>query len=91
MNTPNSNLPHSLTMTGRKNVAVTGITELLTYDENAVTMVTSCGALALEGKGLHVDRLSLEKGEITICGEVNSLCYYERNDKKSGFWSKIIG
>ncbi len=83
--------PHSIILTGRKKAEITGVTELLSYDENAVMMTTSAGSLALEGKDLHVDRLSLDSGEISVCGDFSGIYYYDRQSGKSGFWSKIIG
>jgi sporulation protein YabP len=83
---------HAIIISERKRADIDGVTELLSYDENAVTMVTSCGSLAVEGKDLHVDKLSLETGELSVCGELSGVYYYDRPDKqKSGFWSKIIG
>lgn len=92
MNTQSQQNRHTVVISERKSADVSGVTELLSYDENAVTMVTADGALVIEGKELHVEKLSLDSGELSVCGELSGLYYYERHDKsKNGFWSKIIG
>ena len=56
-------LPHSIQLEERHRLAVTGVSEVLSFDENEVIMDTSLGLLTVEGEGLHVEKLSLDMGE----------------------------
>lgn len=83
-------LPHSLTLEERGRLTVTGVSEVLSFDENEVVMDTSLGQLTVEGEQLHVERLSLDVGELTVAGTVQSLCYSRMGQRKGSFWSRMF-
>lgn len=67
--------PHKLEIHNRQNGAVTGIQDVVSFDENQVVLDTDMGLLTIKGKDLHVSRLTLEKGEVDIDGTIDSLVY----------------
>ena len=56
---------------------VTGVIDVLAFDLNEVLLETEQGMLMLKGTDLHVNRLTLEKGEVDISGNINSVAYSE--------------
>lgn len=66
---------HKLMLKDRKNGSFTGVLDVLSFDLNEILLETECGMLHLKGKDLHVNRLDLEKGEVDIDGQVDSLNY----------------
>ena len=82
--------PHSVSLEERHRLRVTGVSEVLRFDEDLVAMETALGTLTVEGEGLHVEKLSLEIGELTLEGSVESLCYSRESRGKGSFWSKIF-
>ena len=66
---------HKLVVNNRKTSMVTGVLDVLSFDLNEVLLETEQGLLMIKGKDLHVNRLSLEKGEVDITGHVDSLTY----------------
>ena len=54
---------------------LTGILDVISFDENTIVLDTDMGLLTIKGKDLHVSRLTLEKGEIDIEGQADSLVY----------------
>lgn len=66
---------HRLDLTNRGKGSVTGIQDVVAFDENQIVLDTDMGLLTVKGKGLHVSRLTLEKGEVDIDGTVDSLVY----------------
>jgi sporulation protein YabP len=54
---------------------MTGIRDVVSFDENQVVLDTDMGLLTLKGKDLHVSRLTLEKGEVDLNGTIESLLY----------------
>ena len=70
-------LPHKLTLNGRKNLSVTGVTEVVSFDENTVVLRTGMGTLLVQGEDLQLKNLSLEGGQVTVDGSVSSLIYEE--------------
>lgn len=67
--------PHRLTIENRSSGTITGIREVVSFDENQVVLDTDMGLLTLKGKDLHVSRLTLEKGEVDLNGTIDSLSY----------------
>ena len=58
---------------------VTGVLDVLSFDLNEVLLETEQGMLMMKGNDLHVNRLSLEKGEVDLSGEIDSIAYSEIN------------
>ncbi len=70
-----STRPHRLMMQNRSALSITGIRDVVSFDENQVILDTDMGLLTMKGKELHVSRLTLEKGEVDVDGSVDSLVY----------------
>lgn len=66
---------HTLQLVERERLQIGGVLEVLSFDEEGVMMETSCGLLLLKGQGLHVGRLDLEAGEVSVDGMVESITY----------------
>lgn len=77
--------PHRLTIENRSAGTITGIREVVSFDESQVVLDTDMGLLTLKGKELHVSRLTLEKGEVDLDGTIDSLAYSSNEAlRKSG-------
>ena len=63
---------HRLVLSDRHTGSVTGV---VSFDENEIVLDTDMGLLTVRGKELHVKRLTLEKGELDLEGQVDSLNY----------------
>jgi len=66
---------HKLIINGRKTVNITGVNDVLSFDAGEVLLQTEQGILMIRGTELHVNRLTLEKGEVDIDGRIDSLTY----------------
>lgn len=66
---------HTLLMDEREKLQIGGVLEVLSFDEEGVMMETSCGLLVLKGTDLHIGKLDLEEGEVTVTGAVDSIDY----------------
>lgn len=75
----NSNSRHTLIMTEREHISITGIVDVISFDEEMILAETDMGVLILKGSNLHVNRLSLEKGDLDIEGHIDSLNYEEQH------------
>ena len=75
--------PHRLMMEDRGKMSITGIADVVSFDENQV--VLDKGLLTIKGKDLCVSRLTLEKGEVDVDGQADSLVYSSNEAlRKSG-------
>jgi len=66
---------HKLVLNARKTAAITGVSDVLSFDAGEVLLQTEQGILMIRGNELHVNRLTLEKGEVDIDGRIDSLTY----------------
>ena len=66
---------HRLSLEHRSSGTLTGLSDVVSFDENSIVLDTSAGLLTIKGEGLHVTRLNLEKGEVDMEGMVDSLSY----------------
>ena len=71
---------HKITLDNRKNAAIRGVTEVVSFDEDCVVLETEQGILTIKGKDLHVVRLDVDKGELEMAGEVDSMVYTQKHD-----------
>ena len=70
-------LPHRMVLNERKNLTMTGATEVVSIDENAVVLKTTLGTLTVHGRQLQLKNLSLEGGQVAVEGEISALIYQE--------------
>lgn len=76
---------HKLNISARKSAMVTGVNDVLSFDAGEVLLQTEQGVLMIRGSELHVNRLTLEKGEVDIDGRIDSLTYSDAaGNGKSG-------
>ena len=70
---------HRVSMTGRRAAILTGVEDVLSFDEHEILLQTIEGVLTIKGEDLHVNRLSVEKGEIDMEGRITSLSYSDKD------------
>ena len=70
--------PQNIILEGRKALHVSGVTEVTGFREQEVSMKTLLGELTVRGEGLHVETLTVERGELRVSGRVDSLSYRDR-------------
>ena len=84
---------HTITMDMREIINVTGVVEVISFDEDTIVIETEIGILILKGTNLHVNRLNLDLGELSIDGEVDNLSYEDQSGftkGKGSFLSKLL-
>ena len=83
-------LPHKLTLNERRQLSMSGVTEVVSFDESAVVLRTALGTLAVHGKDLQLKTLSLEGGQVAVDGTVSALIYEEPR-QSSGWARRLFG
>ena len=83
-------LPHKLNLNERKSLTVTGVTEVVSFDETAVIARTDSGTLVVQGKGLQLKTLQPEGGQVSVDGHICALIYEEPRPAGS-FWRRLLG
>ena len=90
MNGGSGAMYHRLTMEGREKLTVSGVEDVERFDESCIVMSTCAGTLVVTGEGLHIGKLSLDTGELSVEGMVSELSY-EEAAPAGGFWSRLFG
>lgn len=81
-------LPHKLTLNERNKLTLTGVTEVLSFDDTTVTLHTALGALEIQGQELKIRNLSIDGGQMEVTGHISAL-YYEEPRSTGGFWGRL--
>ena len=82
---------HSVAMIDRKEMSLTGILAVESFREDAAELESTLGPLVLTGEGMHMEKLDLEKGEVSLTGKVISLYYPEdTTEKKRGLLARLF-
>lgn len=81
-------LPHKLTLSDRKTLTMTGVTEVVSFDDTAVVLQTALGTLLVQGQQLQLKTLSLDGGQVEVLGTVSALSYEER--RATGGWKRRL-
>ncbi len=85
--------PHKLMLQNRQTGSLSGIRDVVSFDENQIVLDTDMGLLTIKGKELHMSRLTLEKGEVDLDGTVDSFVYSSNEAyRKSGesFFNRLF-
>ena len=80
-NTSINKKAHKLVLNNRRCGNLTGVSDVLSFDENEIILETDQGMLMMKGKELHVSRLMLDKGEVDIDGRIDSVPYSEQGSR----------
>lgn len=79
--------PHKLTLNERQKLTMTGVSEVLSFDETSVVLHTNLGSLVVEGQELKLKNLSPDGGQVAIEGNISGLFYEEPRQRRS-FWGR---
>lgn len=81
--------PHNLILENRKSISLAGVNEVGSFDEETVVIYTDYGELNIRGKALHINKLNLDSGEVSIDGEITSMIYTD-NRPAGGLMSRLF-
>ncbi|MBD5158748.1 MAG: sporulation protein YabP [Ruminococcus sp.] len=71
----------NLILENRKNLTISGITDVDSFDEKAICLYTQLGELTIQGRELHIDSMSVETGNMTITGDIWAVVYGDKERK----------
>ena len=88
-----NNFNHGIQIDERKNIIVTGVKKIESFDNEEFMMDTTLGFLVIKGSGLEIIKLDTYQGNVSIKGQVDSLSYMDKDmkkDKDNSFISKLF-
>jgi len=66
---------HTVQITSRKQMQITGVTEVSSFHETEIVLKIESGLMVLTGEGLHVGKLVLDEGRLEVTGMLDSIVY----------------
>lgn len=81
----------SLVLKNRSSLFINGVLDILSSDENLISLNTNDGGLEIGGADLKIKNMNVENKEITVEGIIDSLIYNDKNQPaKGGFFARIF-
>lgn len=84
-------MSHHVILEEREQLVISGVEEVERFDENSILLTTAQGELEIQGEGLHIEKLSLDGGDLNVEGEVDSLSYEDGGRTRGGLLSRLLG
>ena len=90
-NMPRMEGAHHVILEGREQLSVSGVEEVESFDENTIDMNTAQGTLVVRGEELHIEKLSLDGGDLKVEGTIDSLTYEDSGrDRAGGLFARLF-
>ena len=87
---PENQKSQTLVLRDRRLLELDGVSDVVGFDEATLLLRTVMGALTVEGEGLHVIRLDLEKGLIALEGKISAVFYAdEHKSERHGLFARL--
>ncbi|MDR2515358.1 MAG: sporulation protein YabP [Christensenellaceae bacterium] len=82
---------HMISLDNRERASFSGVTDLESFNDEEVVMVTELGVIVLAGQELHISKLNLEDGQLVVEGRVDAVEYIDGNKpQRRGLFGKIL-
>ena len=81
----------NIIMEDRHRLSVSGVIDVISFDDETVVVDTELGALLVKGQGFRINKLNVDVGEISVEGEIDSATYEDSYSKpKGGFFARMF-
>jgi len=84
------NFIQNIILENREKLSVSGVIDILTFDEDEIMLDTELGTLKITGHGLKVEKLSIDSGEVIAKGDISSMIYTDEAASKGGFFKSMF-
>lgn len=85
-------MSHHIILEEREQLIVSGVEEVERFDEETILLTTAQGGLEIQGEGLHIEKLSLDGGDLKVEGRVDALVYETQSRSRGGgLLSRLLG
>ena len=84
-------MPHDLQLKGRRQLSMSGVAEVVSFDDTSVVLRTGMGLLVVQGQQLQLKTLSPEGGQVSVEGSIAALIYEEPRQAGGSWWQRLLG
>lgn len=72
----------NITLENRKRLTLTGVEEVISFDDEKILLNTKLGFLTIKGSELKMNKLDVQNGDVIIIGNISSIVYSSKEVKK---------
>ena len=86
-----SNIIQNVILENRKKLTMTGIKDVLSFDDEIVSVESELGLINIKGTDLKVNKISVESGDVIVEGVIRAIEYSDKEfGPKQGLMSRIF-
>lgn len=82
-------IEHSLYMSNRKSMTLSGVKDVLSFDENGVSIITVMGNIAIKGSNIKIGSFNTETGDMQMDGKFSAVVYLDDRGEKENFFKRL--
>ena len=82
--------PHHVVLEDRRHLTVSGVEDVERFDEHTIVLSTTQGMMTITGENLHIEKLSIDGGDLKVEGEIEALAYEEERGSQGGFFARLL-
>lgn len=81
---------HNIILENRKKLNISGVKDVVSFDDETILLDTVMGRMTIKGEGLHIVSFNIESGDLTADGKIHALVYLSDNKNTGGFVSRLF-
>jgi len=81
--TISTSIIQNLVLENRQKLSISGVNDVLSFDDQVVVLETELGLLTVKGENLRVNKLSIDTSEVVLEGEISYLAYTDKDSEKN--------
>ena len=79
----NVGVTQNLVLENREKLSVSGVLDVLSFDDQVVMIETELGLLTVKGQNLRINKLSIDTSEVIVEGDISYLAYSDKELEKT--------
>lgn len=82
--------PHNIILEGRSKMVLSGVNDVVVFEENNVELKTTKGDLTIRGSLMKMESFISDTGDLIMGGNIYAIVYVNDASQKQGFWGRLF-
>ena len=78
-----NNIIHNIIMENREKISISGVNKTENFDDKIIVLNTQMGQLTIKGENLHISKMDIDTGDVSVSGKIYGLIYNESSNSNS--------
>ena len=80
----------SVIIENRKKLNISGVKDVISFDDETLLLDTALGKMTVKGEGLHIISFNTDNGTLTAEGRLHAAVYMSDGKNSGGFVSRLF-